>query len=363
MKIATVVGARPQFIKISLFSNKIRKMGIREVLIHTGQHFNFEMSNIFFKELNIPTPDYNMNTGGTSSCNQIGNGIIKLEEILLKEKPDLLVVVGDTNSTLIGALTANKLNIPIAHIESGMRCFDKTMPEETNRVLTDHLSDYLFCPSQVSYHNLAKEHLINPEKVVITGDVMLDVLLEVMKKIDEDSIFDQIKNKYKIEQNNYILATVHRAKNTENVDRLKNIIEALIEISSDIPVVFPIHPRTKKVLDSLKLNIPENLIIIDPIGYMEMLILEKNSKLIITDSGGVQREAYFFKRPSIILRNSTEWVELAQCGYSKLVGSDKEKIVEIFRAISKEDFSLKKWDAFYGNGNSTNIIINYLIGY
>lgn len=332
MKICTIIGTRPQIIKTCLFSNKVRQLGINEILINTGQHFNFEMSDIFFKELNIPIPDYNMNIGGTSSCNQIGNGIIKLEEILLKEIPDMVIVFGDTNSTLIGALTANKLNIPIAHIESGMRCFDRTMPEEMNRVITDNLSQYLFCPSQVSYQNLAKEHLIKPDKVIISGDVMLDVLIEIIKNIDEVSVFNRVisicetvlkgksgvVNKYE-----YVLATVHRAENTDNIDRLKNIIEALAEISNDIPIIFPIHPRTRKVLDSLKLNIPENLIIIDPVGYKEILVLEKNAKLIITDSGGIQKEAYFFKKPSIILRDRTEWTEIVDCGYAQLITKDE----------------------------------------
>lgn len=371
MKIATIVSCRPQFIKTVLFSNKIRQLGHTEVLIHTGQHYDFNMSDIFFKELNIPEPDYNLNIGSGHQGYQVGSGIIKIEEVLLKEKPDVVVVYGDTNGTLSGALASVKLNIPVCHIEAGLRSFDKNMPEEVNRTITDHISDYLFCPSQLSYHNLAKEHLINPEKVVITGDVMLDVLIEIIKNIDEVSVFNRlisvcetvlkgrtgIINKYE-----YVLATVHRAENTDDINRFKNIIESLIELSNDIPVIFPIHPRTRKVLDSLKLNIPENLIIIDPVGYKEILILEKNAKLIITDSGGIQRESYFFKRPSIILRNSTEWTEIVNSGYSKLVGSDKDKIINTFITILKEDFSLKNWDSFYGRGNSTNTIIKYLIG-
>jgi len=364
MKIATVIGNRPQIIKTCLFSNKVRQLGIKEILINTNQHYDFNLSDIFFKELNVPLPDYNLNIGGTSPCQQIGNGIIKLEKILLKEMPSILVVFGDTNSTLIGALTAKKLSIPIAHIESGMRCFDKNMPEETNRVLTDHMSDYLFCPSQVSYQNLAKEHLIKPDKTIISGDVMIDVLIEVMKKIDEDEIFNKIKNKYKVEKDSYILTTVHRAENTDNIDRLKNIIEALIEISNDIPVVFPIHPRTEKILKNLKLDLPKNLIIIDPVGYKDMLILEKNSKLIITDSGGIQREVYFFRKPSVITRNSTEWVELILCGYSKLVDTiNKNEITSSIKELLNDNYlNNKNWDAFYGIGNSTNIIIKYLIG-
>jgi UDP-N-acetylglucosamine 2-epimerase len=286
------------------------------------------MSDIFFKELNIPIPDYNLSIGSGTPGYQVGHGIYEIEKVLIKEKPDLVVVFGDTNGTLSGALASNKLNIPLCHIEAGLRSFDKLMPEETNRVLTDHISDYLFCPSQVSYQNLAKEHLIKPDKVIISGDVMLDVLLKITKNIDEVSVFNRlisicetvlkgksvVVNKYE-----YALTTMHRAENTDNIDRFKNIIESLIELSNDIPIIFPIHPRTRKVLDSLKLNIPENLIIIDPVGYKEILVLEKSAKLIITDSGGIQKEAYFFKKPSIILRDRTEWTEIVDCGYAELV--------------------------------------------
>lgn len=341
MKIATIVSCRPQFIKTALFSNRIRELGINEVLIHTGQHYDFNMSDVFFKELNIPVPAYNLNIGSGTAGYQVGHGIYEIEKVLIKEKPDLVVIFGDTNGTLSGALAANKTNIPLCHIEAGLRSFDKLMPEETNRVLTDHISDYLFCTSQVSYQNLAKEHLIKPDKTIISGDVMLDVLIKVMSRIDEDQIFNEFKKKpYHVmntiefgtcnilEKNNYILATVHRAENTDNIDRLKNIIEALIKISDEIPVLFPVHPRTEKILKNLKLDLPKNLIIIDPVGYEEILILEKNARLIITDSGGIQKEAYFFKKPSIILRDRTEWTEIVDCGYAQLVHENELNIKE-----------------------------------
>jgi UDP-N-acetylglucosamine 2-epimerase len=319
-KIASIVGARPNFIKCAPLSREIRKE-FNEVIIHTGQHYDYEMNKVFFEELNIPKPDYHLDVGSGSHGYQTGEMIKRIEEVLLKEEPDLVLVYGDTNSTIAGALAASKLHITVAHIESGLRSYDKSMPEEINRILTDHCSDILFCPTKTSVDNLKREGVMNG--VHLTGDVMVDALKENIKIAEKkERILDEIDLKSK----EYYLATIHRAENTDDFERLENIVDAFCEIGN---LVFPCHPRTEKCLKGFGLwdRLVENIRVVRPVGYLDMLVLEKNAMKILTDSGGVQKEAYIFKIPCITLRDNTEWVETVEDGWNVLVGADEEKIV------------------------------------
>ncbi|AKN32508.1 UDP-N-acetylglucosamine 2-epimerase (non-hydrolyzing) [Clostridium sp. P21] len=320
MKILTVVGARPQFIKAAAVSNVIRKQH-EEILIHTGQHYDENMSKVFFDELKIPKPDYNLEVGSGNHGHQTGTMLIKLEEIYLKEKPDLVLVYGDTNSTLAGALCASKLLIPVAHVEAGLRSFNMTMPEEQNRILTDHISKFLFVPTTSAIENLKNEGIT--KGVHNVGDVMFDAVLH-FKGLAEDK--SNIINELKVNKNEYILTTIHRAENTNDINRLKNIIEALNE--SGKTVILPMHPRTKKYISDYGLKFNENVKVIEPVGYLEMINLEMNSQKIVTDSGGVQKEAFFLKKPCVTMRDETEWVETVQNGWNKVVGTDKNKILD-----------------------------------
>ncbi|MCD4808939.1 MAG: UDP-N-acetylglucosamine 2-epimerase (non-hydrolyzing) [Methanosarcinales archaeon] len=319
-KIASIVGARPNFIKCAPLSREIRKE-FNEVIIHTGQHYDYEMNKVFFEELNIPEPDYHLDVGSGSHGYQTGEMIKRIEEVLLKEEPDLVLVYGDTNSTIAGALAASKLHITVAHIESGLRSYDKSMPEEINRILTDHCSDILFCPTETSADNLKREGVMNG--VHLTGDVMVDALKENIKIAEKkERILDEIDLKSK----EYYLATIHRAENTDDFERLENIVDAFCEIGN---LVFPCHPRTEKSLKGFGLwdRLVENTRVIRPVGYLDMLMLEKNARKVLTDSGGVQKEAYIFKVPCITLRDNTEWVETVEDGWNVLVGADEWKIV------------------------------------
>ena len=320
-KIISIVGARPNFIKCAPLSKEIRKE-FNEVIIHTGQHYNYEMNRVFFEELNIPEPDYHLGVGSGSHGYQTGEMIKRIEEVLLKEEPDLVLVYGDTNSTIAGALAASKLHIKVAHIESGLRSYDKSMPEEINRILTDHCSDILFCPTETSVEILKKEGITN--EVHLTGDVMVDALKKNIKIAEKKAmILDEMDLKPK----KYYLATIHRAENTDEFKRLKNIVDAFCEIGN---LVFPCHPRTEKYLKGFGLwnRLVENTKVIKPVGYLNMLMLEKGARKVLTDSGGVQKEAYIFKVPCITLRDNTEWVETVEDGWNVLVGADEEKIVK-----------------------------------
>jgi len=320
MKIASIVGARPNFIKCAPLSRELRKK-FTEIIIHTGQHYDYEMNKVFFEELNIPEPDYHLGVGSGSHGYQTGEMIKRIEEILLKEEPDLLLVYGDTNSTLAGALAASKLHITVAHVESGLRSYDKSMPEEINRILTDHCSDVLFCPTETSVENLKREGVMNG--VYLTGDVMVDALKENIKIAEKKAmILDEMDLKPK----EYYLATIHRAENTDDFERLENIVDAFCEIGN---LVFPCHPRTEKCLKGFGLwdRLVKNVRVVRPVGYLDMLMLEKNARKVLTDSGGVQKEAYIFKVPCITLRDNTEWVETVEDGWNVLVGADEEKIV------------------------------------
>ncbi len=348
MKIITVVGARPQFIKAAAVSNVIRKKHT-EILIHTGQHYDENMSKVFFEELNIPKPHYNLEVGSGNHGLQTGTMLIKLEEIYLKEKPDMVLVYGDTNSTLAGALTASKLLIPVAHVEAGLRSFNMAMPEEQNRILTDHISNKLFAPTETAVNNLHNEG-INKE-VYNVGDVMYDAVLYFRKVAKEKST---IINKLNLKENQYILTTIHRAENTNDINRLKNIIEALNE--SKAKIVLPMHPRTKKYIESYGLSIGENVSVIDPIGYLDMINLEMHAEKIVTDSGGVQKEAFFMKKPCITMRDQTEWVETVENGWNVIVGTDTDKIVQSIKNFKPQ----REQENIFGDGNAADKILSIL---
>ena len=354
MKILTILGARPQFIKAGSVSREIAKHSeIEEIIVHTGQHYDANMSDIFFEEMKIPKPNYFLGIGGKSHGAMTGQMIEKIEEVCLKEKPDWVMVYGDTNSTLAGAIVASKLHIKLAHIEAGLRSFNMKMPEEVNRILTDRISQILFCPTDTAVENLKSEGYDNFDcKVIKSGDVMQDGAMfyrELAVKPSCDI------------QESFILCTIHRAENTDNEHRLRDIFKALNEIAKQKQIILPLHPRTKKIIENLKIN-TQNLTIIDPIGYLEMVWLIDNCSLVMTDSGGLQKEAYFFEKQSITLRDETEWVELIECGANRLVGANREKILEAYKENSKfntENSSLN----LYGGGKASENIIRELLKY
>lgn len=350
MKIISIIGARPQFIKCAPLSRELRKEH-EEILIHTGQHYDHDMSDIFFEELNIPKPDYNLGIGSGNHGEQTGKMLIEIEKVLIKENPDLVLVYGDTNSTLAGALAAVKFRIRVAHVEAGLRSFDRSMPEEINRVLTDHISDISLCPVQTAVDNLHKEGIM--QGVHLVGDVMLDALsynLEVAKK--KCRIIEELG----LEKGNYLVTTVHRPGNTDSIYNMRSIIEAVDD--SCMPVVFPVHPRTEKFLKEYGMmeKMPGNVRLIKPVGYLDMLMLLANAKKILTDSGGIQKEAYMLGVPCITLRENTEWMETLDGGWNVLVGAEKEK-------ISKAISNLARMGArrnVFGNSRASESILNIL---
>lgn len=354
MNVATVVGARPQFIKCALVSRELRKVA-KEVLIHTGQHYDDNMSEVFFHELNLPEADYNLGVGSGPHGAQCGEMLKRIEEVLLKEEPDYLLVYGDTNSTLAGALAAAKLHIPVAHIEAGLRSFNRRMPEEINRVVTDHLSSLLYCPTETAVKNLAQEGITKGVRLV--GDVMYDALLCNSQVAEERStILEQLQ----IHPKAYFLATVHRAENTEDTGRLQSIVNAFEKISAIHPVIWPVHPRTRQVLKSHNILLVSNhsLRIIDPISYLDMLLLEKQAKVILTDSGGVQKEAFWFGIPCVTLREESEWVETVQTGWNTLVGTDPDRILAAAMRQTPLESSLQN---LHGDGHSAKKMVQALL--
>jgi len=411
MKLIEIVGARPQFIKLVPISRAITQHNeaigsslsthnsklLSEAIIHTGQHYDYEMSKVFFDQLGIKEPDYHLGVGSGTHGQQTGKMLEKIEEVLIKEIPDWVLVYGDTNSTLAGALAAAKLHIPVAHVEAGLRSFNKKMPEEINRVLTDHVSDLLFCPTETAVDNLKREgftnivnngHLIslnssphftsykpptnhhrlqatNHQPVVVNvGDVMYDsVLYNVQLAEKRSKILEQLhlKSNEPNEPKGYALATVHRAANTDDPKRLRSILHALEEIAkSGLPVVVPLHPRTRKQLNALSNSTnPTNLFIIDPVPYFDMLWLEKNAQIILTDSGGIQKEAFFLKVPCVTLREETEWVETVETSWNVLVGCEAERIIE---AVSSAQPGSGRGD-FYGDGHAAKRIFQLLYNY
>ena len=349
-KIVSVIGARPQFIKAGAISRKIlENTEIEEVLIHTGQHYDSRMSEVFFKELEIPSPKYNLGIGGFSHGVMTGRMIEGIEKILLEEKPNFTLVYGDTDSTLAGALASVKLQIPVIHIEAGLRSFNMQMPEEINRILTDRVSSLLFAPTKRAVENLQREGFENFDcEIVCSGDVMYDVALYYK---------DRAKKPNMVFPKEFILCTLHRAENTENLQKMKNIFEALNKISSQILVIMPLHPRTQNKI--LVNNIQaENIYFIEPLGYLEMVWALQNCVMVATDSGGLQKEAYYFKKPCITLREETEWVELLEVGCNCLVGADAEKIYQAFKKMS--DINLNFDALLYGNGNASQKILEVI---
>ncbi len=350
MKILTILGARPQFIKAGSVSREIAKYDeIDEVIVHTGQHYDANMSDIFFDEMKIAKPNYFLGIGGKSHGAMTGQMIEKIEEVALEVDPDWIMVYGDTNSTLAGAIVASKLHIKLAHIEAGLRSFNMKMPEEINRILTDRISNMLFCPTDIAIQNLDNEGFNDFEcKIIKSGDVMQDGAMFYRSLA--------VKPKLHIEDN-YILCTIHRAENTDDESRLRGIFEALENIAKDKQIILPLHPRTKKIIDHLELNI-ENLTIIEPIGYLEMVWLIDNCDLVMTDSGGLQKEAFFFEKPCITLRDETEWVELVANGFNVLVGAKKGKILSAYKNYEfNSNFDID----LYGNGQASKKIVLELL--
>jgi len=343
-KIITVVGARPQFIKAATLSRQFTLKGIEELIIHTGQHFDANMSDVFFDEMEIPKPAYQLDIHGLTHGAMTGRMMEGIEGILLKEKPDGLLVYGDTNSTLAGALAASKLHIPVIHVEAGLRSYNMEMPEEINRILTDRISTILFCPTDTAIQNLKREGFENmPIKIIKNGDVMQDAAMYYATKAEQKSTIIQQAG-----LNKFVLATIHRQENTDSPQNLKSIIEGLNEINKQVPVVVPIHPRTRNILKQL--NIVPEFKLINPVGYFDMIMLLKSCELVITDSGGVQKEAFFFGKHCITLREQTEWVELIDQGYNLLVGSDSNKLKEAFEFFKTKlsDFTVD----LYGKGKA-----------
>ncbi|MEO9347261.1 non-hydrolyzing UDP-N-acetylglucosamine 2-epimerase [Acinetobacter radioresistens] len=355
MKILTVIGARPQFIKASVVSAAIKNTaGLSEEIIHTGQHFDTNMSNIFFDQLGIPKPHYQLDINSGSHGSMTGRMLEAIEKICLESKPDRLMVYGDTNSTLAGALAASKLHIPVAHIEAGLRSFNMRMPEEINRILTDQVSDILFCPTKTAIRNLKNEGFESkPVQVLNVGDVMQDSSMFFADRAIKDEALRDIPD------SNFIVATLHRAENTDDPVRLKAIVEALNYIHQHIlPVVLPLHPRTQKVVKSLGLSL--DMAVLEPVGYLEMIWLLKHCNAVVSDSGGVQKEAFFFKKPCITMRDQTEWVELIDNGVNVLAGADTQKIIEFTQAMLNKTIE----DPFnlYGGGQASQNIANVLAG-
>ena len=312
----------------------------REVLVHTGQHYDYEMSGIFFDGLELPRADVNLGVGSDSHGAQTGAMLKGIEEVLLAERPDYLLIYGDTNSTLAGALAASKLSVPIAHIEAGLRSFNRRMPEEINRVVADHLSNLLLCPSDTAMRNLENEGITR--NVHLVGDVMLDVLNWAKLRLAEKP--SEVLEKLGVTKRHYLLATVHRSENTDDQARLSEILKALNSL--DEPIVFPVHPRTRKVITAARCKIADHILLVDPVGYLDMVMLAGAARMVLTDSGGLQKEAYWLGVPCLTMRNETEWVETVGAGWNMLVGSDSEKIAEAVHSFAPSALS----PVLYGDG-------------
>jgi UDP-GlcNAc3NAcA epimerase len=376
-KIITIIGARPQIIKSSAISRSIRtkfQNEIEELIVHTGQHYDENMSEVFFEEMQIPKPHFNLNVGSGSHGIQTAKMIEGLERIFLAEKPDAVVVYGDTNSTIAGGLAAAKIHIPVVHIEAGLRSFNKAMPEELNRIACDHFSTLLFTPTATGLENLRKEGFslninskatIDHPNVYMCGDIMFDNSMYFSGISDQTSTILKINN---LEKNNYILCTIHRDSNTDIALNLNSIFKALIYISENkkLKIVLPIHPRTKGKMEDLlesdlllKIKSSTSILIIPPAGFLDIIALEKNAKIIISDSGGLQKESFFFQKPCIILREQTEWIEIVENGNALLAGSNYDKILDSFnKLVDKTNYS---YPSFYGNGDAASFICGKIL--
>lgn len=347
MKLCTVVGARPQFVKAAVVSRAIKtNASINELIIHTGQHYDGNMSDVFFEDLDIPKPHFNLGIGGGSHGENTGRMIEQIERVLMQERPDWLLVYGDTDSTLAGALAAAKLHIPIAHVEAGLRSFNRAMPEEINRLVTDTLSTRLFTPTDTATHNLVCEG-ITGEKVIQVGDVMQDAALFYKDKARAVECLTVNKE--------FILCTIHRAENTDSPARLKQLFQGLTAVAQEMQVIMPLHPRTKKLAEAANINLA-GLTLIDPVGYLQMVWLLKECTMVLTDSGGLQKEAFFFAKPCVTVRDETEWVELLDCGANQLTPADAEQLILAVHTMKsktvRDDFGL------YGGGLAAHKIVN-----
>ena len=356
-KILTVVGARPQFVKAAALSRVFGRYPyqIKELIVHTGQHFDQNMSEIFFKEMEIPIPHYNLNINGLSHGAMTGQMLDGIEKIIIKEKPNYLLVYGDTNSTIAGALAAKKLHVKVIHVEAGLRSYNMNMPEEINRILTDRISDILFCPTQTAINNLRKEGFayINSQ-IVLSGDVMQDAASYYKEKSDQIS---NVLSSNQIKGKEFVLATVHRAENTDDEIKLRAIVNSLNEINKVVKVIVPLHPRTAKIIKENNMDV--EFTIIKPVGYFDMIQLITNSRLVLTDSGGLQKEAYFFNKYCITFRDETEWVELVDYGYNQLAGTSPDRIIAAFHDSYSRVFM--KTEELYGEGKAAEIICGEII--
>ena len=356
MKILTVIGARPQFVKAAALSREFKKHSqITELLVHTGQHFDKNMSEVFFEEMEIPKPKYNLDVNGLGHGAMTGRMLEGIEELIQSETPDLLLVYGDTNSTIAGALAAKKLHVKVGHVEAGLRSFNMKMPEEVNRILTDRISDLLFCPTDTAIKNLKNEGYDNIDtNIYKCGDVMQDAAYFYAAKSEEKAT---VLKGLGLDQ--FALCTIHRPENTDNLDRLKNIIVALNEVNKTLPVVLPLHPRTRNILKDQNIDFEGELI--EPVGYFDMIELLKNCSVVVTDSGGLQKEAYFFKKNCVTMRDQTEWVELIEHDVNVIVGADPERIIaEIARMKNQQsNFDVD----LYGKGSACPNIAKDIIEY
>jgi UDP-GlcNAc3NAcA epimerase len=357
MKIVTIIGARPQFIKAAPVSQQFRALnGVREVIVHTGQHHDANMSDVFFDELGIQRPDWHLGIAGGTHGAMTGQMLEAIEKVLLKESPDWVLVYGDTNSTLAGGLAAAKLHVPIAHVEAGLRSFNRRMPEEINRILVDHLSSMLFAPTITAVDNLKLEGL-GDDLTHLVGDVMYDAVRYFGPISQEKS---HILADLKLEAKSYVLATIHRAENTDHPARLSRIVDELIALSASLPVIFPVHPRTRKLLDQARIleKVLLSLVVTDPLGYLDMIALERAAAVIATDSGGVQKEAYFHQVPCVTLRDETEWVELIETDWNRLCPPtiDAPIASTILAAVGTRGTA----GELYGDGNAAQTIVNLL---
>jgi UDP-GlcNAc3NAcA epimerase len=377
IKIVTIIGARPQIIKAAALSRAIKNKfsnSIKEIIVHTGQHYDENMSQVFFDELGIPEPNYNLNVGSGSHGKQTATMIAGIEDILLQEKPNAIVLYGDTNSTLAGAIAASKIHVPVVHIEAGLRSFNKAMPEEVNRIMCDHVSTLLFSPTKTGFKNLLNEgfksdakkpYNANNPKIYHSGDVMYDNSLHFSEVADQKTTIISENN---LQKNNFILATIHRNNNTDEPIRLNALFNALYKISEQhrLDVLLPLHPRTAKLLEfnleaelHQKIKSSTHFKIIAPVSFLEMIALEKNCKVVMTDSGGVQKEAFYFEKPCVILRPETEWVELVESRTAIITDADEKKIIDAFATLtSKSDMKFPK---LYGDGKAAEFICEEIL--
>ena len=354
IKVATIVGARPQFIKAATVSRAFVRLGsVDEAIVHTGQHFDANMSDVFFEELEIPKPRFHLGINGGLHGAMTGAMLAGIEKVLVAERPDWVLVYGDTNSTLAGALAATKLHIPVAHVEAGLRSFNRRMPEEVNRVLTDHAADLLFAPTAHAVANLRKEG-IDEARVRRVGDVMLDAARFYAARVTGEK---ELLARLGVASGGYLLATLHRAENTDDPARLRAVVECLNDAARQLPVILPLHPRTRQAIGRLEpaLVLSSGVKIIDPVGYLTMVALERNARVVATDSGGVQKEAYFHQVPCITLRDETEWVELVEAGWNEVVGASRDGFATALAAAL--DGPRRAWSAeLYGDGNAADVI-------